>query len=58
MTRMHQDALRDPQIQSDAKTQVQSNYPSALFVESVPVPSEQKDSVSMFHGPDAPECTT
>jgi hypothetical protein len=34
---MHQNALRDPQIPPDAKTQVQRNVPDAHFVESVPV---------------------
>jgi hypothetical protein len=32
--------------------------PSTIFVESVPVPIEHENSVSMFLAPDAQECTT
>jgi hypothetical protein len=32
--------------------------PGVLLVRSTPGPAERKNSVSMFHALDAPECTT
>jgi hypothetical protein len=39
---MHRNALRDPKILQDAKNKFIVTYPSALFVESVPVSHEQE----------------
>jgi hypothetical protein len=39
---MHRNTLRDKPIPPDAKTQVRRNVSGALFVESVPFPSERE----------------
>jgi hypothetical protein len=54
----HRNALGDPQILLDAKQKFSVTCVSALFVEFVPVPHERENSASMFHAPDASECST
>jgi hypothetical protein len=39
---MQQNVLRDPQIPSDAKTQVQSNVSQRAFIETAPGPPEDR----------------
>jgi hypothetical protein len=57
MDRTPQNALRDPQIPLDAKTQVQSNMSQRAFMETTPGPPDH-ESASMFLALDAPECST
>jgi hypothetical protein len=47
-------ALGDPQIPPEAKTQVRRNMSWRVFMETVH--TIMKTSASMFHAPDAPEC--
>jgi hypothetical protein len=42
MPRMQQNALRDPQIPLDAKTQLQHNVSWRAFLQSVPGPPEHE----------------
>jgi hypothetical protein len=56
---MHRNALRDPQIPPDAKTQVQCNVSHRVFLSNPSwfLPS-LKNNVLLFHGLDALKCTT
>jgi hypothetical protein len=54
-TRKHYKSHRSDQVQ---KPKLRVTCPSALSIESVPVAPSIKNSASMFHGPEAPECTT
>jgi hypothetical protein len=50
---MHYMTRRTHQIQKQKFTVM---CPKVLFVESIPIPPRMKNSVLMFHAPDAPEC--
>jgi hypothetical protein len=54
---MHWNALHDPQIQPDAKTQVRRNVSGPLFLQGVLTHLSMKNSALTFHDPDAPEYT-
>jgi hypothetical protein len=51
---MHENALHDPQIRPDAKTQVSVTAPIALFVESVLGPAKHEKQCVDILWPDAP----
>jgi hypothetical protein len=54
-SRVHKNALHDPQIPPDAKTPVRRNVSSALFMETAPGPPEHEKECVDFLNPERTE---